>query len=137
MNQFKNRSKHIVLLLPLAMVIAGTLGWLLLYGLLPSLYFRWYPLIPAYFISLGLLVVTAMNYYSKSKPSIGLMIYLFLRVVKMILTAGFVYLYYLIVGRNMTATLVTTSIFYLLFLFVETSIFFRLGKTPGTDAPSN
>ncbi|MCL2727657.1 MAG: hypothetical protein FWD56_04660 [Bacteroidales bacterium] len=94
-------------------------------------------IILVYFILLALLMAAGMVCYKRSKPAKGLMIYLLFRVIKIILTVGFLFLYYLLVGKNTTAILLTVSVLYLLFLFVETSIFFRLGKKTGTDAPSN
>jgi len=113
------------------MMIAGATGWLLLYWLFPASYFRWYPLVPAYFILLGFLVAAGMARYSRSKPAKSLMIFVSTRIIKIILTAGSIFLYFRVVGEDINVMILTISLYYLLFLFVEIWIFFRLGA----DAP--
>lgn len=128
----------LVLQLPAIIIIAGAVGWLLLYWVFPAIYFRWYPVIPVYFTLLGIALSIVMSRYSKRKPVKIMMVYLLSRAIKIVLTAGGFFLYYGLIGEDTTAMLLTTLVFYLLFLFIETWVFYRFEKmthqTRGHDA---
>jgi len=124
------KKQHIRFILPLLslIIIAGLVGWIILYVVFPAYYFRWYPLIPAYFILLGIIMSIAMARYSKFEPKKILSAYMLLRAIKLVLTTGGVLLYYWLVGENITAMVLTTLIFYFLYLYIETHIFYRFEK---------
>ena len=89
----------------------------------PHYYFRWYPLIPAYFTPLSLLMSLCLIRYGKRKPLQRLTAYMFLRVCKLALTAGALFLYYLILDTDMVAMVLATFVCYLFYLFIETWLF--------------
>jgi len=128
MNQSKKQYTNLVMLLPATIVIAGAAGWLLLYYFIPASYFRWYPLIPAYFILMSIFIACGANHYYRCKPAKIIRVYMLSRTIKMLLTLAGVFLYYKLSGENITAMLLTTLAFYILFLLVETRIFYRLEK---------
>ncbi|MCL2097805.1 MAG: hypothetical protein FWH23_03490 [Bacteroidales bacterium] len=128
MNQSKKQYLPLILSLLATVVIAGLAGWIVLYWIFPAYYFRWYPLIPAYFILLGLFMSIGMYHYSRHKAQKILTAYMLSRAIKIVLTLGSVLLYYWLAGENITEMVITTLIFYFLYLFVEIAIFYRFEK---------
>ena len=120
--------KRLIISMLVTIVVAGIAVGLALYYLLPAYWFRWYPLIPVFFMLLGLFMSLSMNHYSKREPKKMITILMLMRGVKILLTAGGVLLYYWLVGERMTEVLLVTLGFYLLHLFVETYLFYRFEK---------
>ena len=111
------------------MIAAGIAGWLLFRYAMPEHYFRFYPVIPIYFTALGVVTSAAMRYYSKRKPKKIVAVYMMMRGVKLLLTLGTILAYYLATdGERMTEFALTTAVFYSLYLFVETYLFYRFEK---------
>jgi len=110
------------------MIAAGIVGFLLLKYAVPQYYFRWYPLIPVYFTLLGGIMSAGMWYYSKRMPTKIVTVFMLMRGVKLLLTVGSIFLYYVLVGEQMVEFSLTTAVFYFLYLFVETYLFYRFEK---------
>jgi hypothetical protein len=111
------------------MAVAGVAGWLLLRYALPQYYFPLYPAIPAYFMVLGLVMSIIMWYYSKQLSGRKIVnVYMMMRGVKLLLTLGGILLYYIVIKEQMMEFGLTVAIFYLVYLFVETYLYYRFEK---------
>jgi len=128
MNPLKKQYRQLILSLFAKIAVIGIIGRLVFYWGFPSFYFQWYPLIPAYFLLLGLLMSMVMYHYSKYKSEKILTAYMMSRAIKIVITVGCLLLYYWLIRDNMAAVLLTTLVFYFLYLMVETWIFFRFEK---------
>ena len=129
MNQEKKLRRRLIISLLTSIVVAGIVTGLLLYYIFPACWFRWYPLIPAYFVLLGLIMSIGMNYCRKQNPGRYVALFMLMRTIKIILTMGCILLYYWLVNEKMTEMALLTCGFYFLYLFVETYLLYRFEKT--------
>jgi len=137
MNLEKSMKRRLVASLLMTILIAGIAVGLALYYLLPAHWFRWYPLIPVFFMLLGFTMSLGMNYYSKREPRKIIAAFMMMRGIKILLTAVGILFYYGLVGEMMTEMLLVTIGFYLLHLFVETYLFYRFEKATKHIRSSN
>lgn len=125
MNLSKTKRNFIGLLTLLTLVSAGA-GAMILRGALPEYYFEGYPFIPIYFYILGLLSMYIVDAYKRFTPQKVLLLYMAMKVMKMILSLVLILIYCLIVDEQIKAFLLTFVSFYLVYLIVETWFFFAM-----------
>jgi hypothetical protein len=110
-------------------VVAGVAVWALLWYAMPQYYFRFYPLIPAYFLALGIVVAMIMRMHHHRLGAHKIVnLYMAIRLVKLFLTLALVGIYYVTVGEQMEEFGLTLATFYFIHLFVETYLFYRFEK---------
>jgi len=123
--------KDIVLplvVLPAAIALFGLVGCAVLVWGYPEHYFRWYPLIPVFFILLSFVTSLWLIRFGRRKPEKMSSAYLLLRGVKLMSAMAFLLLYYLLVYHDWKAMVLTTFLFYFLYLFTETGLFYLTEK---------
>lgn len=125
MNLSKTKRNFIGLLTLLTLISAGA-GAVILRGALPEYYFEGYPFIPIYFYILGLLSMYIVDAYKRFTPQKVLLLYMAMKVMKMILSLVLILIYCLIVDEQIKAFLLTFVSFYLVYLIVETWFFFAM-----------
>ncbi|MDR0294635.1 MAG: hypothetical protein LBH91_00345 [Prevotellaceae bacterium] len=128
MKQEKKLKRRLIVSLLTSIVIAGIVTGLALYYIFPASWFQWYPLIPAYFVLLGLITSIVTNYYRKEEPRKAINSFMMMKGLKIMLTIVGILLYYWLVNENMTEALLLAFGFYMLHLFVETLLLYRFEK---------
>jgi hypothetical protein len=112
-----------------AILVAGVAGWLLFRYAIPQYSFRFYLVIPLYFIVLGIVMSIVMWVGSRRlAPRKMVHVYMIMRGVKLLLTLGGIYLFYRLVGEQMVEFCLTAAAFYFIYLFVETYVYYRFEK---------
>ena len=102
-------------------VISAALGAVILHFALPGHYFGGYPFIPVYFYFFGLASIYMFDACRRHAPQRLLLLYLAMKMIKMILSLILVLIYCLAVREEARAFLLTFISFYLIF---ETWFFF-------------
>ena len=102
-------------------VISAALGAVILHFALPGHYFGGYPFIPVYFYFFGLASIYMFDACRRHAPQRLLLLYLAMKMIKMILSLILVLIYCLAVREEAKAFLLTFISFYLIF---ETWFFF-------------
>ena len=102
-------------------VISAALGAVILHFALPGHYFGGYPFIPVYFYFFGLASIYMFDACRRHAPQRLLLLYLAMKMIKMILSLILVLIYCLAVREEAKAFLLTFISIYLIF---ETWFFF-------------
>ena len=104
-------------------ILSGAAGALILH-ILPGHYFGGYPFIPVYFYIFGLFSIYMFDACRRHAPQKMLLLYLAMKMMKMILSLILLLIYCLAVREEARAFLLTFISFYLLYLIYETWFFF-------------
>ena len=105
-------------------ILSGAAGALILHIALPGHYFGGYPFIPVYFYIFGLFSIYMFDACRRHAPQKMLLLYLAMKMMKMILSLILVLIYCLAVREEARAFLLTFILFYLIYLVFETWFFF-------------
>lgn len=109
-------------------ILAGLIAWLLLTYVWPAHYFAFYPLIPVYFWIVGVGMALSMEITHSENPDAITMTYMVARTVKLLFTGLFVGGYAWLVDENIKEFGLTTLAFYVIFLALESYVFFLYEK---------
>jgi len=109
-------------------VFTGLMAWLLLVYAWPAHYFAYFPFIPVYFWIVGIGMAISMEITHSEKPDAITMTYMVARSVKLMLTGIFVGAYAWLVHDNLKEFGLTTLCFYMIFLALESYVFFLYEK---------
>lgn len=120
--------RNLVLLYTSIMLITGWGVGVLLFTLLPSNYFPWYPVIPSFFYLIGLIFINILIGSKKDNPRKLTNLYMLLKYSKIALALVFGGSYLLFVKEHARDFSVVFSGFYLLYLGLETYIFYCTEK---------
>lgn len=123
MNISKTKRNFIGLHTLFALLSAG-LGTVILHVALPGHYFGGYPFIPIYFYLFGLFSIYMFDACRLHAPQKMLLLYLAMKMMKMILSMILLLAYCLAVREEAKAFLLTFISFYLIYLIFETWFFF-------------
>ena len=110
------------------LIVAGIATGCALFYLFPDHWFRWYPIVPTFFIALAIVMTLKMK-YNTIEPKKMILSFMVVRVLKFLLTIVALLLYYLLVGEKMTQVALLTFGFYILYLVVETTVLYRFEKS--------
>ena len=105
-------------------ILSGAAGALILHIALPGHYFGGHPFIPVYFYIFGLFSIYMFDACRRHAPQKMLLLYLAMKMMKMILSLILLLIYCLAVREEAKAFLLTFISFYLLYLIYETWFFF-------------
>jgi len=105
-------------------ILSGAAGALILHISPPGDYFGGYPFIPVYFYIFGLFSIYMFDACRRHAPQKMLLLYLAMKMMKMILSLILLLIYCLAVREEAKAFLLTFISFYLLYLIYETWFFF-------------
>ena len=123
MNISKTKRNFIGLNTLFAILSAGV-GAVILHVALPGHYFGGYPFIPTYFYLFGLFSIYMFDTCRQHAPQKMSLLYLAMKMIKMILSLILLLIYCLAVREEAKAFLLTFISFYLLYLIYETWFFF-------------
>lgn len=104
-------------------LVAG-LAWVLMTVVWPDTWFATFPWIPAFFWVVALAMVLVLEATYRVKPQSVAMTYMMARGVKLLLTAIFVGSYAWLVHTDMKLFGLTTLVYYMLFLVLESCVFY-------------
>lgn len=110
-------------LLLLTLVVGGG-GAAVLHYLCPGHYFGGYPFIPVYFFLFGLFEISMFDACRKYAPQKLLLLYMAVKVMKMVLSVIFLVVYCLAVREEAKLFLLTFIAYYVVYLVYETWFFF-------------
>lgn len=105
-------------------ILTAALGAVILHVALPGHYFGGYPFIPIYFYLFGLFSIYMFDACRRHAPQKLLLLYLAMKMIKMILSMMLLMVYCLAVREEAKAFLLTFISFYLIYLIFETWFFF-------------
>lgn len=105
-------------------ILSAGLGAVILHVALPGHYFGGYPFIPIYFYLFGLFNIYMFDACRRHAPQKMLLLYLAMKMMKMILSMMLLLVYCLAVREEAKAFLLTFISFYLVYLIFETWFFF-------------
>lgn len=105
-------------------ILIAALGAIILHFAMPGHYFGGYPFIPVYFYLFGLFSIYMFDACRRHAPQRMLLLYLAIKMIKMILSLVLVLIYCLAVREEARAFLLTFISFYLIYLIFETWFFF-------------
>lgn len=105
-------------------ILSAGLGVVILHVALPGHYFGGYPFIPIYFYLFGLFNIYMFDACRRHAPQKMLLLYLAMKMMKMILSMMLLLVYCLAVREEAKAFLLTFISFYLVYLIFETWFFF-------------
>jgi len=124
-----NKKKiKLMLAVLLLYVVAGASAGIVLYKFLPQYYFPLFPIIPGYFTLLGFIMLWILIFTNNSSPTKVVNVYMMMRTVKLIITAGFILVYNMVVEDYRYPFTLITVVFYFFYLFVETYLFIKFEK---------
>ena len=106
-------------------IITGVVTGIALYGLFPDFWFPWYPLVPSFFVVLGIVMCLGMKHYNQLGGRKVIVGFMMMRGIKMASTLCFILLYYWIINKDITNMALTTCGFYLHYLVAETYLHYR------------
>lgn len=105
-------------------ILSAGLGAVILHVALPGHYFGGYPFIPIYFYLFGLFNIYMFDACRRHAPQKMLLLYLAMKMMKMILSMMLLLVYCLAVREEAKTFLLTFISFYLVYLIFETWFFF-------------
>lgn len=122
--------RNFVCQLSLLTLVAGWAGAGILHCWLPGHYFGGYPFIPVYFFLFGLFGISMFDACRKYAPQKMLLLYMAMKVLKMLLSVILLVVYCLAVREEARAFLLTFVLYYMVYLIYETWFFFtyEVGK---------
>lgn len=123
----KLRNKFLLLLALFIGVVSFGL-WLVLKHFFPEYLFQDYPLIPLFFLIVGLASIHTLTNLKLDRPNKLLNTFMLIRGIKMLFALGLTALYWLINEAAIKEFAIIVVVFYLLYLFLETFIYIQLEK---------
>ena len=116
--------RNFIALNTLFAILSGAAGAVILHIALPGHYFGGYPFIPVYFYIFGVFSIYMFDACRRHAPQKLSLLYLAMKMIKMILSLILLLIYCLAVREEAKAFLLTFISFYLLYLIYETWFFF-------------
>lgn len=117
----------LLLMTAINLVVVLLLGSLFYY-IWPENYFNWFPAIPIFFWLIGLGMAISLELTHTEKPDSVTMTYMVTRGAKLLLTVGFIGFYAWFVHTDIKQFGLTTLVFYITFLVIETYVFYLYEK---------
>ena len=118
--------RKFILLLTLFVVIIGFGSWLVLIHFFPHLAFFDYPIIPIFFLIIGVTSIYILTGLKIDKPNRLLNTFMLIRGVKMFLALVLTTIYWLVDRAEIKSFAIMMVVFYLCYLFLETYIYIKL-----------
>lgn len=91
-------------------------------------YFAWFPAIPIYFYLLEITMLIILEKANRKRPDSVVTSYMITRLVKLILTIVFLWVYEVFIGDSLRSFALTVMLFYFICMFFETYMFYLYEK---------
>ncbi len=124
----KKLRQKLILLLALFVVVVGVGSWLILINFFPHLAFKDYPLIPLFFLIIGVVSIYILTNLKKERPNKLLNAFMLIRGIKMVFAIILTTVYSLVNRAEIKSFAIMLVVFYLFYLFFETYTYIRLEK---------
>lgn len=124
----KKLRQKLILLLALFVVVVGVGSWLILINFFPDLAFKDYPLIPLFFLIIGVVSIYILTNLKKERPNKLLNAFMLIRGIKMVFAIILTTVYSLVNRAEIKSFAIMLVVFYLFYLFFETYTYIRLEK---------
>lgn len=125
----KKLKRKFYLLLLLGIGVTGIAGQIILTNFLPEYNFAFYPVIPVFFLCLGLILLAILKICRSKTDRQILNIYLATRMVKAFFIVSLMVLYVFLIKDHVKSFLITMLIFYFIYLGIETMFYFDFEKS--------
>lgn len=122
----KKLKQKFIVLLTIFIVVVGFGSWLILIHFFPYLAFKDYPIIPAFFFTVGIISIQILTGLKIDKPNKLLNTFMFIRGIKMFFALILTTIYWLIDRAEIKSFAIMMVAFYLCYLFLETYIYIKL-----------
>ena len=90
--------------------------------------FAWFPAIPIYFYLLEITMLIVLEKANRKRPDSVVTSYMITRLVKLILTIVFLWVYMVFIGDSLRSFALTVMLFYFICMFFETYMFYLYEK---------
>ena len=120
--------QNFILLLTLFVLVVGLGSWLILANFFPHLAFQDYPLIPLFFLIIGIVSIYTLTGLKLDKPNKLINTFMLIRGVKMVSALALTVAYWLFNPADIKSFAIMVVAFYLLYLFLETYVYIKLEK---------
>lgn len=127
-------NNKLVLIFSAIIIIAGWLGWWILYNVLHASNLYLYPLIPAFFFVLGTSVINVVTRIDRSDNRRVINIYMILKLAKFILSAVVVLIIFFYSQDESKVLLLTFAGFYMIYIVCEVYIFSQVEKVDKAES---
>ena len=94
----------------------------------PQYYFAWYPSIPIYFYVVEIMMLVVLEKANRKQPDNIVTCYMVTRLIKLLTTVIFLWLYVVLVGTHFKYFGLTLMLFYFMNLAFETYMFYLYEK---------
>ncbi len=108
----------------------GLIVGLVLWFYFPEHYIGIYPLIPLYYLVIGIVFSALMYRYKKTNPRHLINIYMLMRTIKFGVTLGSIVVYEIATSWKAYGFVIMMMSFYFLYLIIETYLYYIFEKRP-------
>lgn len=119
--------KLLLIVTAINIVVASVVGTIS-YFIWPDDFFNWFPAIPVFFWFTGVCMTLSMEFTPVEKPNALTFTYMVARGLKILLATAFIGIYAWVVHTNVKQFGFTTLGFYIIFLVIDTLIFYKYEK---------
>ena len=124
----KKLRRRFILLLVLFIVVVSIGSWLILNMFFPHLLFQDYPLVPLFFLIVGVVSIYTLTKLKLDKPNKLINTFMLVRGVKMFFAIILALAYWKVNSADIKSFAIALVVFYLFYLFLETYIYIKLEK---------
>ena len=124
----KKLRRKFILLLVLFIVVVSIGSWLILNMFFPHLLFQDYPLVPLFFLIVGVVPIYTLTKLKLDKPNKLINTFMLVRGVKMFFAIILALAYWKVNSADIKSFAIALVVFYLFYLFLETYIYIKLEK---------
>lgn len=124
----KKLRRRFILLLVLFIVVVSIGSWLILNMFFPHLLFQDYPLVPLFFLIVGVVSIYTLTKLKLDKPNKLINTFMLVRGVKMFFAIILALAYWKVNSADIKSFAIALVVFYLFYLFLETCIYIKLEK---------
>lgn len=127
LSQFKLGIRLLLLLVAIYGGVGIVLGVILRLAV-PGLYFSHFPLIPLFYLVTGVILNFALDAIRSKHPDRLVNMFMFMRMVKLVLTVAFLGIYDRFIGEDKMKFALTLVLFYLIYMSLESYLFYLYEK---------
>ena len=122
----KKLRRKLIFLLVLFVVVIGFGSWLILIHFFPQLAFYDYPLIPLFFLIIGIITIYILTGLKIENRNKLFNIFMLIRGIKMFLALAITTIYWLLDKAEIKSFAIMMVVFYLCYLFLETFFYINI-----------
>ncbi len=109
-------------------LVTGWVGWYLLNNILKLENIEFFPLIPSFFFVFGISVLNVITRIQRDNAKRIVNIYMIIKISKILLSALFILLIYLLLKEEAKVMVLTFGAYYFIYMLIELYVFSRVEK---------